>query len=84
MEISELQYGIEEAERQWMIISEDLMLTEGGLDHVFGITQLLLKISQNGSMIILVEKLTDELLGAGYRTSSNNSLLRLKRALKMG
>lgn len=60
-----LPYGIVEAGRQWQKVIEEWMLNEAGLERIFGISQLYRKRDKNGSTILLVAKVTDDLLFSG-------------------
>lgn len=63
--LSKLPYEIADAGLQWKTVFEDWMLTQGGLQRVCGISQLFVKRDINGSLCLLVAKVTDDFLLGG-------------------
>lgn len=60
-----LPYGIADAGRQWQKVIEEWMLTQAGLERVFGIPQLFVKRDQNDHISLIVAKVTDDFLLGG-------------------
>lgn len=60
-----LPYGIVEAGRQWQTVVEEWMLNEAGLERVFGLSQLFTKRKKDGSICLIIAKVTDDFLIGG-------------------
>lgn len=79
-----LPYGIADAGRQWQKVLEDWMLHDGGLQRVFGISQLFIRRATDGSVVLLVAKVTDDFLLAGSLAEMEAFVDRLKRRFVVG
>ena len=60
-----LPYGITEARRQWATVIEEWLLNTAEMERVNGMSQLFLKRSSRGDIILMIAKVTDDLLMAG-------------------
>lgn len=60
-----LPYGIADAGRQWQKVVEEWMLTQAGLERVFGIPQLFVKRDKDGYISLIIAKVTDDFLLGG-------------------
>lgn len=60
-----LPHAVREAGRQWETVIERWMTKEAGIEKVRGISQLFVKRYIKGSIIIILEKVTDQILLAG-------------------
>ena len=60
-----LSYGIVEAGRQWQKVVEQWMLSEGGLERLFGMSQLYVKCTHDKKICLIVAKVTDDFLPGG-------------------
>lgn len=60
-----MPYGITEAGRQWQKVIEDWLLKEAGFERVFGVSQLFTLRNKQGEIIMLIAKVTDEILMGG-------------------
>lgn len=57
-----LPYGISNAGRQWQKAVEQGMLTEAGLERILGLSQLFVRRSEDGSICLLIAKVTYDFL----------------------
>lgn len=64
--LTKLPYGIVEAGRQWHKTIEEWMLREANLERIFGISELYRLRDKAGNTLLLVAKVTDDLLMAGF------------------
>lgn len=62
-----LPYGIPEAGRQWAKAIESWMIDTAGFQRVFGVPQLFSRRDSAGDIILLVAKVTDDILMAGTK-----------------
>lgn len=60
-----LPYGITEAGRQWAKVFEGWLLSDANFERVFGVSQIFVKRSSDGGIVMLMAKVTDDLLMAG-------------------
>lgn len=63
--LTKLPYGIVEAGRQWQKTFEEWLLNDGEVERIFGISQLYRLRNAEGQTILLIAKVTDDLLMAG-------------------
>lgn len=63
--LTKLPYGITEAGRQWAKVVEGWMTQEAGFGRVFGVPQLFVRRDAGGRVILLLAKVTDDMLIAG-------------------
>lgn len=57
-----LPYGIVEAGRQWQKTVENWMLSKGNLQRFYGLSQLFVKRNESANIILMIPKVTDDLL----------------------
>lgn len=60
--LTKLPYGVVEAGRQCKKVVEEWMLDDGGLNNVFGISQLFVKRNDAGWIILLVADVPDDFI----------------------
>lgn len=82
--LTKLPYGIVEAGRQWQKTIERWMLSAGGLETVFGLSQLFLQRDINGNIILLVAKVTDDFLIGGSVADITRFIERMKNEFQVG
>lgn len=58
-------YGIADAGRQWEKVVEKWMLSDAGLERIFGISQLFANRDKQGNICLLVSKFTGNFLLGG-------------------
>lgn len=63
--LTKLPYGVSEAGRQWATVIEEWLLNDMDMERVTGISQLFLRRRQDGSIAMIMAKVTDDLLFAG-------------------
>ena len=64
-----LPYGIGEAGRQWAKAIEGWLVNDAQCLRVHGVSQLYIKRGQEGSIMLMIAKLTDDLLMAGTKVA---------------
>lgn len=57
-----MPYGVSEAGRQWALVFEEWLTRDMGMETVRGISQLFVKRREDGSILLMVAKVTDDLL----------------------
>lgn len=82
--LTKLPYGIVEAGRQWQKTIERWMLSEGGLESVFGLSQLFAQRDDNGKITLLVAKVTDDFLICGLTTDISRFIDKMKEKFDVG
>jgi len=82
--LKKLPYGIVEAGRQWAKAIEDWMLEGGGLERVSSISQLYIRINSVGTIILVVAKVTDDLLIARRVQLMNQCIEALSKRFEVG
>lgn len=65
--LTKLPYGITEAGRQWAIVFEEWLTHTAALKRVSGVDQLFVKRDTNGLIVLLMAKVTDDLLMVGTK-----------------
>lgn len=60
-----LPYGISEAGRQWAVVIEFWLLNDMGFQRIRGASQLYIKKDRSGEIILIIAKVTDDVLMAG-------------------
>lgn len=60
-----LPYGISEAGRQWALVIEFWLISDMGFQRVRGASQLYIKRDRSGEIILILAKVTDDILMAG-------------------
>lgn len=63
--LTKLPYGITEAGRQWAKVIEGWMTQEAGFCRVYGVPQLFVRRDAGGRIVLLLAKVTDDMLIAG-------------------
>eukprot|EP00177_Eucheuma_denticulatum_P007832 GFKZ01014258.1.p1 GENE.GFKZ01014258.1~~GFKZ01014258.1.p1 ORF type:complete len:1202 (-),score=97.36 GFKZ01014258.1:1881-5486(-) len=79
-----LPYGIVEAGRQWMLVIEEWMLTDGKMQRVHGLSQLFIRRDKTGGIILLVAKLSDDFLMAGSQSALHEFSDSIHRRFEVG
>ena len=79
-----LPYGIVESGRQWQKTVETWMLTEGGLQRFFGLSQLFIRRDGHGRISLIVAKVTDDFLIGGRTEIICKFIDRMKRRFDVG
>lgn len=74
-----LPYGITEAGRQWQKVIEEWLLEDEGFERVFGVSQLFVKRNKMGKIIIIIAKVTDDLLMGGSPSEIQNFATEIKK-----
>lgn len=82
--LTKLPYGIVEAGKQRKKTIEKGMLTEGGLETVFGLSQLFIKRSLAGKVVLLVVKVTDDFLMGRHKVKIETFIERMRRPFDVG
>lgn len=78
-----LPYEAVEAGRQWETIIEGWIINEIGMEKAKDISQLFIKRRNDGSISILLAKISDDLLIAGDLLTLNEFLERLTTRFKV-
>lgn len=78
-----LPYGVSEAGRQWANVIEEWLTDEMVFEQVRGISQLFLKRAEDGSISMLLAKVTDDLLISGKTDVLKNFLQQLTKKFKV-
>lgn len=79
-----LPYGIADASCLWEKVVEECMTTEGGLRRLLGISQLFIRRADDGSLRMIVAKVTDYFLLEGAVEDMQNFRDRLAKRLLVG
>lgn len=82
--LSKLPYGVCEAGRQWAKTIESWLTHQGGFQRLSGVSQLYIKRKENGTISLLLGKLTDDLLIAGARGDMENFAIAIKARFLIG
>lgn len=82
--LTKLPYGIVEAGRQWQKTIERWMMSEGGLETVFGLSQLFVQRDKDGKIKLLVAKVTDDFLIGGLRPDVTSFIENMKTRFVVG
>lgn len=79
LKLTKIPYGIVEAGRQWQKNFEEWLLRDVKVERIFGISQLYRLLNSDGHNILLVAKVTDDLLMAGTLSNMKYFTEQLKR-----
>ncbi len=79
-----LPYGIAEAGRQWATTIEQWMIDAYGMQRVFGISQIYIVKDHQGTLSLIVAKVTDDFLIAGEIESINHFAKELGNRFEIG
>lgn len=82
--LTKLPYGIVEAGRQWQKTVEDWMLSDGGLQRAFGLSQLFIRRNKRDEITLMVAKVTDDFLVAGKLEYIHEFMDRLQQRFTVG
>lgn len=82
--LTKLPYRIFKAGRQWQKTIKRGMLTEGGLQTVFGVSQLFVQCHTNGIIKLLVAKVTDDFLAGGLPPEITQFIGKMKDRFQVG
>lgn len=74
-----LPYGVCEAGRQWAKRIEEWLLSICGFERVQGASQLYILRNEDGTIIMLLAKVTDDMLMAGSPTTMNEFISKLEQ-----
>lgn len=61
-----LPYGITEVGRQFKKVIEQWLIEGAGFERVFGVRQLFLKSDTSGYIVMIVSKISDDILMGGH------------------
>lgn len=78
-----MPYGVSEAGRQWAIVFEEWLTQDIGMETVKGISQLFLKRRPDGSILMMVAKVTDDLLIAADKEVLNEFVEQVRKRFKV-
>lgn len=78
-----LPYGISEAGRQWAKVFEEWLITEMNMYTVEGVSQLFIKRRQDGSIMLMVAKVTDDLLIAADTETMREFIKKVNERFKV-
>lgn len=81
--LKKLPYGICEASRQWAKAIESWMLEAIGLERVFGVSQLYVRRRQDGSVQLILAKVTDDFFVAGQNDDVRSFMNQMKSRFEM-
>lgn len=79
-----LPYGISEAGRQWAKVIETWLLTDGNMERVHGMSQLYVLRNNQSNILMLLAKLTDDLLLAGDLNIMETFSAKIGKRFKLG
>lgn len=82
--LTKLPYGIVEAGRQWQKTVEDWMLTDVGLTRLFGIIQLFIRRNRHDKIVLIIAKVTDDILIGGHSGYIREFITRLQARFIVG
>lgn len=78
-----LPYGVTEAGRQWATVIEDWLTTDMKMKTITGVSQIFVKRKPNGSIQLLLAKITDDLLFAGTMQDMNEFVEKISARFKI-
>ena len=82
--LTKLPYGIVEAGRQWQKTVEDWMLSDGGLQRAYGLSQLFFRKNKEDEYVLMIAKVRDDFLVAGKVEYIHEFMDRLKMRFTVG
>lgn len=77
--LTKLPYGITEAGRQWAKVMEGWLIEEARFERVCGISQFFVKRNTEGKIIMILAKVTDDMLIAGSIEEIKNFITQVEK-----